>query len=371
MYEQNNKEKHTMAVLSESVSTCADSTYDSDECERRVPARMPLSAGYSNLSDSDEEDFKYEKSSPKMLSSSPSSLFPSVLSGAVAAFGILAFSLWFPFFLAPQAAGRTYHRAFYQYDASKSHFDNTAWTYVTDYILAIVMAKSVYNIMKDSRKNISDRLCRRSASLLMLYCISVIAGGLAHQFITTLELRNSLYFRFLWIVCVGTVSAASCSMGMSGTEAVRQFQKQPNCSKMLLQLPALNEAFWWTFGICLAAVCAMGGISYQRPACDIFIAGITQTISSFYMMIFFFLVEHKRVTKFARSVGFVGFILNAPLLPMYPLLVQYTNLTLASVNTLLHCWLCVAWSMQGYSLHHLVKALVAEDDAKIQSKKSI
>lgn len=283
-----------------------------------------------------------------------------VTSGAATAFAMTAFALWFPFFLAPHAASKTYDWAFYTYDSSLSHFDNSPWTYGTDYALAVVMAAIAYSILRFYRPEVSDKLCLRSASLLLGYCASVTAGGYAHQNYITLESRNSLSFRLLWTICVGTVTAASCSMGMSGSEVIRRFQSDPNCCPHLRKVPVVPESFWWTLGLAITAVCALGGMSFQRPACDIFIAGITQTPSTFYLMIFFFLVKHPRVQFHGKVVGFVGFILNAPLLPMYPLLVQYTDLSLASVNTLLHCWLCVAWSMQGYSLRHMIQALVAD-----------
>jgi hypothetical protein len=311
----------------------------------------------------------------------------SVIWGVANASFWIAFSLYFPFILAPHAATQTYHTAFYHYDPQLSHFDNTIWTYGTDYALAVIMAGVAYSILRYSRPQVSDQLCMRSASLLMLYGVSVIAGGCAHQFFTTLESRNSLAFRFLWTVCVGTVCAASCSMGMSGREALRKFQQyerlqqQQNLSStassksspsLLQAVPLLSDAFWLAFRGTVTAVCAMGGISFQRPACDIFIAGITQSPSTFYCMIFFFLVQHPRVQAWAKVMGFVGFILNAPLLPMYPLLVQYTDWSLASVNTLLHCWLCVAWSMQGISMKHVISALVSDmEDQQQQSVKKV
>jgi hypothetical protein len=64
------------------------------------------------------------------------------------------------------------------------------------------------------------------------------------------------------------------------------------------------------------------------------------------------------VPKWTRITGVLGFILNAPLLPMYPLLVQYTSWSTASINTLLHAWLLVAWGMQGLALRRVEKALV-------------
>lgn len=286
----------------------------------------------------------------------------SVASGAVVAAGMTAFALWFPFFLAPHVAAKTYDWAYYSYDSKLSHFDNTAWTYGTDYLLALVMASISCSILRYSRPRVSDRLANRSASLLLGYCASVIAGGYCHHKYTTLEHRNMLSFRILWTICVGTVTGASCSMGMSGSQVIRQFQQHPKCNPLLRKLPVIPDSFWWTLGLGITAVCAWGGMSFQRPACDIFIAGITQSPSTFYLMIFFFLVKHPRVQLSAKVIGFIGFIFNAPLLPMYPLLVQYTDWSLASVNTLLHCWLCVAWSMQGYSLRQMIVVLTEDQD---------
>lgn len=289
----------------------------------------------------------------------------SVGSGAVAGAAITGFAVWFPFALAPEAAKKTYDWAFYNYEEGLSHFDNTAWTYGTDYGLAVVMAIVAASIMWYYRPGVSDRLCNRSAGLLMGYCVSVIAGGFCHQNYFTLEDRNSTSFRMLWTICVGTVSSASCFMGCSGTEVIRKFQEQPNCNPLLLRIPLIPESFWWAFGMVVTAITAWGGMSFQRPACDIFIAGITQFPSTLYLMVFFLTVEHPKTTLSARMLGCTGFILNAPLLPMYPLLIQYTDLSLASVNTLLHSWLCVAWSLQGYSLRCMIQALVAtRDDEK-------
>lgn len=343
------------STLSKSDSSCEDEYWNE--------SREPVLKRISSL---ESDEFFSEKFDSWNLAI-------SVTSGAAVAAGMVAFALWFPFFLAPYAATKTYDWAFYSYDPQISHFDNSAWTYGTDYVLAVVMASMAYSILRYSRPGVSDRLANRSAALKLSYCISVLAGGYCHQNYTTLESRNSLSFRILWTICVGTVTGASCSMGMSGSEVIRQFQQHPKCCPLLRKVPIIRESFWLTLGLAITAVCAWGGMSFQRPACDIFIAGITQSPSSFYLMIFFFLVKHSRVQPSAKVIGFVGFILNAPLLPMYPLLIQYTDLSLASVNTLLHCWLCVAWSMQGYSLRHMVQAMVADRDeviAKIRVGKS-
>jgi hypothetical protein len=321
-----------------------------------------------------------------LCKSSLRSVSVSIFSGILNATVSIVFSLYFPFFLAPLAASKTYHRASYVYNQEMSHFDTTIWTYGTDYALAVMMTLLVVSILRFSRFNVSDKLCRRTASLLILYGISVTAGGIAHHNFETLESRNTATFRMLWTVCVGSVCGASCSMGMIGTEAVRKFQEklkmQDNgrtftsellsSSSLLLKVPIFSDTFWVAFGGTVTAFCAAGGLSFQRPACDIFVAGITQSLSTFYCMIFFLLVQHARIATWAKVTGFVGFILNAPLLPMYPLLVQYTDWSLASVNTLLHSWLCVAWSMQGISMQHVIQALVAdsEEDAVLTSNPS-
>lgn len=292
-----------------------------------------------------------------------------IVSGTALGAAVTGFALVFPFLLAPEAAEKTYDWAFYRYEEGISHFDNTAWTYGTDYGLAVIMAALAMSILRYSRQGVSDSLCKWSAGLLLGYCASTAAGGFCHQNYYSLEDRNSSSFRLLWTICVGTVSTASGFMGCSGTEVIRKFQQQPNCNPLLLKLPLVPESFWWAFAAFAAAATAYGGMSFQRPACDIFIAGITQFPSTFYLMTFFMTADHPKTTWAARIMGVVGFILNAPLLPMYPLLVQYTDWSLASVNTLLHSWLCVAWCMQGLSLQHMIRALVNTDDEKIKAKK--
>jgi hypothetical protein len=353
-----------MCKETEELKTLSVSSSQSEDFnDSREPPLRKISSSELSVGELSEEECKNDWRN----------LAKSVASGAAVAAGMTAFALKFPFLLAPDAASKTYDWAYYSYDSQLSHFDNSAWTYGTDYLLAVIMASLAYSIIRYSRPRVSDRLCNRSASIFLLYFASVMAGGFCHQNYITLEHRNSLSFRILWTICVGTVTGASCSMGMSGSEVLRQFQQHPNCEPLLRKVPVIPDSFWWTLGLVITAVCALGGMSFHRPACDIFIAGITQTPSSFYLMISFFLVKHPKVQLSGKVIGFVGFIFNVPLLPMYPLLVQYTDWSLASVNTLLHCWLCVAWSMQGYSLRHMIQALVADRDeieARIRVTKS-
>ena len=275
------------------------------------------------------------------------------------AFATVLFSFWFPFVLSPQAASKTYLPAFYNYDPSLSHFDNTAWTYGTDYFLAVVMSLLAYSLLTASNSPETRALRLRSTGLLLCYAVSVTAGGWAHQHYTTLDSRNTLRFRVLWTVCVGTVTAAGGFMGLCASEVSSKFASQV--------IPRVPQVLWVGFGVGTTLVCVLGGISFQRPACDIFVAGTTQAPPTFFLMgIVGSTMSRKRkcpIQFFYKVVCLVGFILNAPLLPAYALLIQYTELSLGAVNTLLHSVLLVSWSMQALSLRHFV---VSVDIAKMK-----
>lgn len=284
--------------------------------------------------------------------------FSFIVLGFISSCAVFVFSVYFPYMLAPSAASKTYDLAKFQYEESISHFDNTIWTYGTDYILAFTMTVIAMSILicDDCQisQRISSKLRWRSAGLLLGYASSTLAGALAHQFYTTLESRNTLSFRVLWTICVGTVCFASAFMGCIGTELARQY-------KNLGPVPVIHEYFWVSFGATTTLFCILGETSYQRPACDIFIAGTNQTPSTAYIITLLCLhCGHPSLFSIRlkyRIMGMFGFLLNAPLLPMYPLLIQYTDWSLASVNTLLHSCLFVAWGMQGLTLRHLAVTL--------------
>jgi len=282
--------------------------------------------------------------------------------GTIVSIAVVVFSLFFPFVSTPTAARETYQFAFWKYDPELSHFDNTLWTYGTDYFLAVCLLFLGASI-KVTHPSFANAGWR-SRGLLACYMFSVIAGGLAHQFYTTVEERNTLSFRLLWTVCVGTVAAASGFMGAAGTELLRLDHAQNPHETFLV--PVIPDWFWVGYACSVTATVAYGGFSCHRPACDIFIAGITQFPSTFYVIgiLFCQLRRYKRITNTMRIVGCIGFILNAPLLPLYPILVQYTDWSLASVNTLLHSWLLVAWSLQGLCLRHVGNAVIAASSSK-------
>lgn len=286
--------------------------------------------------------------------------FFEFLGGILLAFATVLFSLWFPFVLTPQAASKTYLPAFYHYDPSTSHFDNSAWTYGTDYFLAVVMSVLAYSLITSSTSPQTRALRVRSAGLLLCYAVSVTAGGWTHQYYTTLDDQNTLKFRLLWTLCVGTVTAAGGFMGLCATEVSSNFASQV--------VPRIPQALWVGFGVGTTLVCTLGGISFQRPACDIFVAGTTQAPPTFFLMGVVACTMMGRSSarpsscpiKFVyKVVGLVGFILNAPLLPSYSLLIQYTDWSEAVVNTLLHSVLLVSWTMQALSLRHFIVSVDA------------
>lgn len=281
--------------------------------------------------------------------------------GGIGAAVSVAFSLWLPFTLAREAALKTYLPAFWNYDPSVSLFDNSPWTYGTDYMLAFCMLCLTLSMPKT---DVFASAGRKASGLLYCYLFSVLAGGLAHQFYTTNDSRNSTSFRLLWIVCVGTVALASGFMGAVGGELVRLRNLKP--------LPDIPDSFWISYAVAIAGMVAAGCFSYQRPACDIFIVGITQFPSTVYITLALLQFDATRSTRRSvdgtmwwRLLGMAGFLLNAPLLPLYPILVQYTDWSLASVNTLLHAWLTVSWSMQGISMYHAGKCINKETRKQI------
>ena len=255
----------------------------------------------------------------------------------------VVFSLHFPFIIQPTEAPVVYLQASYRYDPAVSFFDNSVWTYGTDYILAVVMSILAYRCAYAG----SDRvvLQRKAAGLFTCYAISVTAGGIAHQFYTTIEERNSLSFRLLWTLCVGTVTAAGGFMGACGAEISGAF----------LGVFRTSGWVWAGFAALTTAFCAGGMMSFQRPAADIFVAGITQFPSTLVI------VEAAMAKCWKNNLSViytgmcaVGFSMNAPLLPLYAFLLYHTSWSLPAVNTLLHCWLCITWSMQAISLAYFI-----------------
>lgn len=276
--------------------------------------------------------------------------------------------------LQSQAGRDTFLHAGFNYDERNTFFDNTFLTYGTDYMITVCMFYAVYkclfatSILKvDDNELMSDlslsRGLRISSSLLfMSYGLSVLAGGIAHQFYVNLEDLNSISFRILWTVCVGCVTAAGGFMGACGSAIYFRLNQSMPQEMVRFRMVYIPYAYWIFYGGCMTIWCILGGISYKRPACDIFVAGTTQFVPTVYLVMTVLSVRWSSskvatfpielVKKGYRLCIIIGFFLNAPLLPMYPLMVQYTSLSLGVVNALLHLNLTLAWGLQAIGIHH-------------------
>lgn len=288
-----------------------------------------------------------------------------------------------------KAGQETFLHAGFDYDETNTYFDNTFLTYGTDYMISIIMLYAVHkclnatspiNIHNNDLKfdvSLSKDLRIGSSLLFLLYGVSVLSGGIAHQFYTNLEDLNSLSFRILWTLCVGCVTAAGGLIGACGSAIyIRLNETMPN-DMVRFRMIYLPYKLWIIYGVCMTFWCILGGISYKRPACDIFAAGTTQFVPSVYIVLAVLSVKWpikkeripsssvvRQIGPFFRLCIVVGFFLNAPLLPMYPLMVQYTSLSLGVVNALLHLNLTFAWGMQAMSLHHFCKGFNITDTEK-------
>ena len=236
----------------------------------------------SNPQDSSADIISSSANNP---SSSPSWKW-NVITALLLPPAILTFSLHFPFHLPgplATAALQTYIPARYIYDEQYTKFDNSIWTYATDYMLTFVMFALAYCIVTPTTSSqTSSRQTKKlryySAAMLTTYGLSTLAGGIAHQTVRGVDNLNTLHFQLLWIVCVGNVSFASCWMGLIGREIVSVVTSSTEDSRRESSsaLPLGPWYIWPYYGCFMTAACALGYMSFKRPACDIFIAGITQ-----------------------------------------------------------------------------------------------
>ncbi|KAL3764996.1 hypothetical protein ACHAW5_001846 [Stephanodiscus triporus] len=311
-----------------------------------------------------------------------SSFATSLLVVAFACVASLRFSSWLPFVMplgVASASSRTYVPAWYVYDVDNTRFDNTAWTYGTDYALTMIMLCISASCMTSGDDRSSLKLRIYSSALLACYGASTLAGGYAHQHYSGVDALNTVAFRSCWTATVGNVAFASAFMGLIGREVQVAFGVPGT-------MPLGPWWFWPVYGAYMAVACGLGYMSYKRPACDIFIAGITQFPTTAYCILALGLRKWPSSSSESssscggdpaspidlvrlpyRMMYYIGFVGNSPLLPMYPLLVQYSGMSLGAINALLHAWLMTMWGMQGISLIHLIKA-IGSYESKVSKK---
>jgi len=265
----------------------------------------------------------------------------------------------------PSGAHLYWIPANWQYDSAHCHFCTSMWTWGTDYVLAIFMARNAYLCLKNSKNsNVHSYSIRRTTAVLFsVYCVSVFTGGLGHHYYTTLDDLNSLSFRILWFICVATVAMAGGIVGVMGS----RFGKAYNINEAKI----LPEEFWIGYGVLMVLISATGAMSYQRPACDTFIAGSTQTFPTFYnlwiMYHIYSLKQQRQATKdiatkhsIAQYLKYsVSYLLNAPPFPIYTQLL-HAQIDTSIINTYLHSNLFVTWNCQGYFIRYFIELLEEE-----------
>jgi len=311
---------------------------------------LSVRGGVSTIDVVQDKDSIRKTSEKAFCVSNISSIWHSIAGiGAGIGAGIAAyiFSLYFPFMLTPRAAKAIYVPAHYSYDPSQSYFCNSPWTYATDYaVMAVTVYLAKLNLEKTSSSILATRLKRRAAAVMAVYALQFAAGGLAHQFFTTLESRSTLVFRVLWSVVVMSVCASGGFIGACGSEIAKS-----------VGVFNPSDAFWFGYGGIITSIGASGLMSHQRPAVDTFIAGITQSPPTFWLVGIVFTMLAKKLSLANRMRCSLGFGMNALLLPGYALVLYYTDTPIPVVNVVLHSWLMVCYSLQGLSLYKLVQVV--------------
>eukprot|EP00542_Grammatophora_oceanica_P009575 CAMPEP_0194033638 /NCGR_PEP_ID=MMETSP0009_2-20130614/6247_1 /TAXON_ID=210454 /ORGANISM="Grammatophora oceanica, Strain CCMP 410" /LENGTH=450 /DNA_ID=CAMNT_0038674353 /DNA_START=33 /DNA_END=1385 /DNA_ORIENTATION=- len=310
--------------------------------------------------------------------------------GGVAAIASYQFALKFPFLLTPAAAKATYIPASFSYTLPESIFCDSAWTYLTDYGLGAVMIVLANKIRKSTsmpssssssmpgqqNSNASMRLKHLGSALMVMYAIQFTVAGVLHQFMGSFESRNTLLFRTLWTVVVTMVSASGGVIGAFASELAREsgVLSKTRGGASIMQIP--NGSFWMGYIAIITGITVSGLISFQRPAADTFVAGTSQAGSTFFLIGIVALMattmgrrrtttddvdvassdrENQQLTMLDHALCILGFLMNSLLLPGYALALYHTKISVAQLNTTMHSWLCLCYTLQGLSLSKIVK----------------
>lgn len=162
--------------------------------------------------------------------------------------------------------------------------------------------------------------------------------NLSHEFL------NSFVFRASWSLVVGCTTAAGGMLGLIANSIWRQ--NAPDCVHIL------PDSFWLSWSLVLGTLVIAGDFSCMRPACDLFIAGATQTFPTFYLQLVLCFCR-KEVASLSVRLLQLGLFGNAPLIFVYPWMVQHSGLSLGSINAMLHTVLGLSWSAQALGLTHV------------------
>lgn len=280
----------------------------------------------------------------------------------------LALSRLFPPLTAVFSGSQLYTSAWFSYSSS-TKFDDSILTWGTDYLIALVMG--VFTILICMAKGPRNgALVVASALLIGSYNLSTFAGAIAHQFLSTA--LNTINFRVVWSVCVTCVAAAGGFMGAAASEIAKlqtpplslaleppaqdpdqqENEKSSKSKQVNYVLPVIPHFVWISYSTFLSFLNLVGFYSMKRPACDIFLVGVTQAFPTAYLVLALFAQKswkHLGLTKWTRRIFVVGALLNIVLLPAYDLF-AFLQLPLGVVNLILHTTLLLSWGSQAFGL---------------------
>mmetsp|Transcript_20100 Transcript_20100/g.46846 ORF Transcript_20100/g.46846 Transcript_20100/m.46846 type:complete len:403 (+) Transcript_20100:104-1312(+) len=132
-------------------------------------------------------------------------------------------------------------------------------------------------------------------------------------------------------------------------------------------LAAAQDRAWLIWAVLLAALVAAGRFSCQRPACDVFIAGSTQSPASLLLQLA--LLKASGAGRGWREVVVcISLVASAPLAYAYPWLVLHSGFSLGLVNALLHVVIGVSWGLQGALLLSTCERQLRKEPAQFLSK---
>lgn len=252
----------------------------------------------------------------------------------------------------PDARGRpTYEAAHWMYPAH-AMFDNTAATYVTDYVITIAMCALALIIARIDTPSADVK--RYAVLLLLTNGLSTLIGGMAHHaYSGAVQDLNSGLFYGMWCWVVGLTVVAGAWQGQLAAALLRRCPEDHWSSA-----PSRPGLFWAVWAASLVSLVLAGWLSHTRPACDIFVAGGMQAVPTGYLMLAVWrsCVQTKtlRLPPLDLTALLVSIVLNAPLIFIYPYLVRSCSLPVT--NTILHAVLLVSWCGQGFGLRSILRA---------------
>lgn len=277
--------------------------------------------------------------------------------------------------------------------APETPFDDTIYTYGTDFILALATGLLGYQIYFRTPRS---ALTLPSSMLMAQYSASALVAGILHFAVGHAHLSlNSTWFRVGWIIVVGCVATPNGIFGLIGNALIfedaaaaaaaaaetRSLRSERTGKAGSAQgIPQQRRAFmvhsgiWILYGLACVLSVGLGIVRCSRPAADIFIMGICQACGSLYLVTVF--LTRTRTPTVAEpltasqerglTLTFVfGFLANSPLIIAYPIAVVH-GVPLEYINFTLHINLLLAWGSQGLVLKRLCEQAKAKKIEKMK-----